>query len=114
MSHMRDIESDLRGDVGDIEKEIPFWEFVDIEFNPIVKEFILTAHYKQEPIFPQLFGNLAGSPALKNIEDEVKGKVDFRIHKQDWKERNKLNTEIGAVNAIYTLIDTKNKFIYVS
>jgi hypothetical protein len=24
MSHMRDIESALRGDVGDIEKEIPF------------------------------------------------------------------------------------------
>ncbi len=40
MSHMRDIESELRGDVGDIEKEIPFWEFVDIEFDPDQNGFI--------------------------------------------------------------------------
>jgi hypothetical protein len=112
MSHMRDIESALRGDVGDIEKEIPFWEFIDIEFHPAQKEFISHAHYKHEPIFPELFKNLAGSPALKVIEDEISNKHDFRIHKQDWKPKENLETEIGALNAIYTLIDKKN-MIYV-
>ena len=113
MSHMRDIESALRGDVGDIEKQIPFWEFVDIEFDAKQKEFIFTAHYKQEPVFPTLFANLAGSPALRIIEDEIKDKNEFRIHKQDWKIKNQLDTEIGALNVIYTLLDTKNKLIYV-
>ena len=113
MSHMRDIESGLRGDVGDIEKEIPFWEFVDIEFDQKNRVFIFTAHYKHEPLFPDLFTNLAGSPALKVIEDEIDDKSDFRIHKQDWKSKDKLETEMGALNTIYTLIDVDNKLIYV-
>tara|TARA_Y100000590_G_C15535156_1_gene944730 strand:+ start:210 stop:1025 length:816 start_codon:yes stop_codon:yes gene_type:complete len=113
MSYMRDIESGLRGNVGDIEKEIPFWEFLDIEFNPIKEHFILTAHYKQEPTFPELFKNLAESPALKIIEDEILNKKEFRIHKQNWKTKDKLETEIGALNAIYTLLDKKNKLIYI-
>ena len=113
MSHMRDLESALRGDVGNIEKEIPFWEFLDIEFDGKNKLFIFTAHYKQESIFPSLFGNLVGSPALKNIEDEIGGKDEFRIHKQDWKERKDLDTEIGAINTVYTLIDKNNKLLYV-
>ena len=113
MSHMRDIESGLRGDVGDIEKEIPFWEFVDIEFDQENRVFIFTAHYKHEPLFPDLFTNLAGSPALKVIEDEIDDKSDFRIHKQDWKSKDKLETEMGALNTIYTLIDVDNKLIYV-
>tara|TARA_B100000676_G_scaffold163350_1_gene160633 strand:+ start:1029 stop:1868 length:840 start_codon:yes stop_codon:yes gene_type:complete len=113
MSNMRDIESALRGDVGDIEKEIPFWEFVDIEFDPSNKRFIFISHYKHEPLFPELFKNLAGSPALKIIEYDISQKHDFRIHKQDWKPKEKLDTEIGALNAIYTLIDKKNKLIYV-
>ena len=45
MSHMRDIEAALRGDVGYIEKEIPFWEFIDIEYDAEDCEFIFTAHY---------------------------------------------------------------------
>jgi len=105
MSHMRDIESALRGDVGDLEKEIPFWEFLDIEFDPKQKLFIFTAHYKYEPMFPELFKNLAGSPTLKVIEDAISDKQGFRIHKQDWKPKEKLETEIGALNAIYTLLD---------
>ena len=113
MSHMRDIESGLRGDVGDLEREIPFWEFVDIEFDPDSRRFIYTPHYRQEPMFPQLFRNLSGSPALKVIEDEIDDKNSFRIHKQDWKLRTDLETEIGAFNAIYTLLDGNNKLIYV-
>jgi hypothetical protein len=33
MSHMRDLESRLRKDTTDIETQIPFWEFLDIEFD---------------------------------------------------------------------------------
>lgn len=113
MSHMRDLESSLRGNVGDLEKEIPFWEFLDIEFDPKQKLFIFTAHYKQEPMFPELFKNLSGSPALKIIEDEISDKKGFRIHKQDWKPKEKLDTELSALNVIYTLLDKKNKLIYV-
>lgn len=113
MSHMRDIESALRGDVGDLEKVIPFWEFLDIEFDTGNRQFILTAHYTHEPMFPELFSNLAGSPALKVVEDQISGRKDFRIHKQDWKPREKLETELGALNVIYTLCDRKNKSIYV-
>jgi len=113
MSHMRDIESGLRGDVGDLEKEIPFWEFIDIEFDRDSRRFIYTSHYRQEPMFPQLFGNLSGSPALKVIEDEIDDKDSFRIHKQDWKLKKDLETEIGAFNAIYTLLDQNNRLIYV-
>ena len=113
MSHMRDIESALGRDDGGLEKEIPFWEFLDIEFDSKQKLFIFTAHYKQEPTFPKLFKNLVGSPALKIIEDEISNKIDFRIHKQDWRSKEKLPTEIGAFNAIYILLDKKNKLIYV-
>ena len=111
---MRDIESRLKGDVGDIEQDIPFWEFLDIEFNNAEKEFIFTAHYRQNPIFPQLFKHIVNSPALKIIEDEIENKNDFRIHhKQDWQPRNNLQTEIGATNVIYTLVDNDEKLIYV-
>ncbi|MBM3514710.1 MAG: hypothetical protein FJX59_13505 [Alphaproteobacteria bacterium] len=44
MSYMRDLESRLRGNVGELEKEIPFWEFLDIEFNSAEKTFHLAAH----------------------------------------------------------------------
>ena len=113
MSHMRDIESAIRKDVGDIEKEIPFWEFIDIEFNHTKREFIFTPHYTQGALFPKLFKNLASSPAIKKIEDSIINKDDFRIYKQDWKPRKNLEKEIGAVNAIYTLLDKKNKLIYI-
>ena len=113
MSHMRDIESALRGGVGDIETEIPFWEFLDIEFNPDKKQFEFTAYYKQKPMFPELFEHLVVSPALKVIEDKIFGKSDLQIHKQGWKPRENLETEIGANNVVYTLLDKKNKLIYV-
>ena len=113
MSHMRDIESALRGDVGDLENEIPFWEMVDIEFDPLNKRFIITAHYTHRPMFPELFRSLAKSPSMKLIEDSVLNKKDFRIHKQDWRARSQLDAELGAVNVIYTLCDRKNKLIYV-
>jgi len=113
MSYMRDLESALRKDMSNIEKEIPFWEFVDIEFIAAKRKFLFTAHYKQESLFPKLFNKLSGSPAIKSIEDDIFNKDGFRIHKQDWKKISELNTEIGATNVIYYLISKKNKEIYI-
>lgn len=115
MSYMRDIESRLRSKIDrkKIEDEIPFWEFLDIEFNIDENEFIFTSYYTQKPSFPELFSRLIGSPVLHKIDDEISKTNKDRIYKQDWKPRQEFETEIGAENVIYTLLDTKNKLIYV-
>ena len=114
MSFMRDIEDRLRSTREiEIEKNIPFWEFLDIEFDQNNKTILMTAHYTQEPVFPELFRRLTYSPALKRIDDELTGKGEFRIHKQDWRPREDYETEIGADNIIYMLIDTAKKLIYI-
>jgi hypothetical protein len=114
MTFMRDIEDRLRSEKeADIEKEIPFWEFLDIEFDEAKKSVVMSAHYTQEPVFPELFRRLTYSPVLKRIDDELGGKTDFRIYKQDWRPRDAFETEIGAENVIYMLIDTEEKELYV-
>jgi len=85
MSHMRSIETSLSSPNSKLEDEIPFWEFLDIEFDEENLRFYLTAHYTQKPTFPMLFKNLIDSPMLKSIEDTVVEKRGYRIHKQDWK-----------------------------
>ena len=56
MSYMRDIESRLRKDKSvNIEEEIHFWEFLDIEYDGTSKAFNFTAYYIQKPGFPELF-----------------------------------------------------------
>ena len=74
---MRDLESRLRHDTTNLEEQIPFWEFLDIEFDAEGKEFHLSAHYTQTPTFPELFKNLIGSPAVKRVEDEVTHPGEF-------------------------------------
>lgn len=113
MSHMRDLESRLRDDSADIETQIPFWEFLDMEFDHKRKRFFLTAHYKQIPTFPALLKNLIGSPAIKRLEEHVTHPDHFRIQKQDWRPRVMYETELGASNVIYTLIDTRAKLVYI-
>ena len=116
MSYLRDVECGLqrkRSGSETIEKEIPFWEFLDIEYYQDQRLFRLVAHYRQEPPFPELFQRLSSSPSLQKIDDEIRGKKDFRIHKGDWRPREELESEIGAENVIYTLLDTENKLIYV-
>jgi hypothetical protein len=113
MSFMRDIEGQLRSTESDIEKDIPFWEFLDIEFDEATKTVAMYAHYRQEPVFRELFRRLAYSPSLKRIDDELEGKAGFRIHKQDWKPREEFETEIGAENVIYMLADTQGRELYV-
>ena len=114
MSFMRDIENRLRSEKdSEIEEDIPFWEFLDIEFNERSKTVRMTAHYTQVPTFPELFRRLTYSPALKRIDDELNDKGTTRIYKQDWRQREEFEVEIGAENVIYMLIDTKEKLLYI-
>lgn len=121
MSHMRWIERELRKpyfknpgkETKQLEREIPFWEFLDIEFDEENKIFYLAAHYVQEPTFRELFKNISGTPKFKQIEDSILGKEGIRIYKQDWKNISELETEIGASNVVYTLLDEKNKKLYI-
>jgi hypothetical protein len=114
MSYMRSLEQRLRIEKKtDIEKDIPFWEFLDIEFDKQDRLFRFVAYYKQEPSFPNLFERLIESPGLKKVADEIEGKKEKRIYKQDWKHRNQLAFEIGATNVLYTLIDSNRRLIYI-
>jgi hypothetical protein len=114
MSYMRSLEQSLTtGKNDNIEAEIPFWEFLDIEFNKKKREFLFVAYYKQEASFPNLFERLISSPVINKIADELEDKKEDRIYKQNWKKREELEYEIGALNVIYMLLDTKNKLLYV-
>jgi hypothetical protein len=114
MSYMRDIENRLRGDEEtNIEDEIPFWEFLDIEYDAANKKFFFKAYYTQKPSFPELFKRLIGSPALRKIDAELAEKTDDRIFKQDWRPRKDYKAELGAENVVYMLVDTKSKLFYV-
>ena len=118
MSFMRSIEQDLRKNKleyseKDIETEIPFWEFLDIEFNSINKVFHFKAYYIQRPTYIELFKELVNSHTLKIIDDQLNLKEDFRFTKVDWKPRSSLNSQLDAKNVIYNLIDTKNNKIYI-
>jgi hypothetical protein len=113
MSFMRDIESRLREDASNIETDIAFWEFLDIEFDASSKTFHLNAHYTHQPQFPELFKRLTYSPVLKRVDDELGAKEKFRIYKQDWRPRADYEAEIGAENVIYMLIDTHERLLYI-
>jgi hypothetical protein len=114
MSYMRSLEQSLsRDEVENIETKIPFWEFLDIEFDTENRVFRFVVYYRQEPTFPSLFQRLIGSPPLRKIGDELEGKERKSVYKQDWKPRGELDYEIGAYNVIYMLADTKNRLLYV-
>jgi len=120
MSHIRWLEVELRKQDGkkaaeaskETERETPFWEFLDIEFDSKNKIFIFTDYFKQDPYFPEVFKHLIGSPKVKQIENSIFDNFESIIN-QDWKEKHHLTTELGAKNVIYFLLDEKNKLIYV-
>lgn len=117
MSFVRDIEDRLRKSKGikktNIEQEIPFWEFLDIEYNRDNRLFRFVAYYTQKPTFSELFKRFVESPILHKIDDELDKKPPFRIYKNKWRPRAEIDFEVGANNVLYTLIDTKNKLIYI-
>jgi hypothetical protein len=119
MSYMRSIEERLRSSKKEIygnlkiEEEIPFWEFIDMEFDSVKKEMFLTAHYIQKPLYIELFKEIINSHVLIDIENQLNDNIDFKITKNDWRPKNDLKNEIDAKNVIYNLIDTVNKEIYI-
>lgn len=117
MSFVRDLEHRLRKaqkiKKTNIEQEIPFWEFLDIEYNRDEKLFRFVAYYTQKPTFSELFKHFIKSPVLHMIDDELDQKKSFRIYKNRWRPRTELDFEIRANNVLYTLVDTENKLIYV-
>jgi hypothetical protein len=113
MSYMRELESQLSDADINVETDIPFWEFLDIEFDKLSKTFHLNAHYTHQPQFPELFRRLTYSPVLKRVGDELEGKDEFRIYKQDWRPKDDYVSEVGAENVIYMLLDTTSHLLYV-
>lgn len=114
MSYLRSLEEELSNDeTPDVETRIPFWEFLDIEYNKVAKAFLFEAYYKQQAAFPNLFARLVGSPSLERVADQLQGKSGQRIVKQNWKARSDYRYEIGASNVIYLLADSKRKLFYV-
>ena len=114
MSYMRSLEADLSNEkLSEVEQAIPFWEFLDIEYDAGNKRFLFRAYYTQYPSFPNLFSRLVGSPSLAKLYDERKGERSNRIYKQDWKTRGELVYELGANNVIYMLMDKENHLCYV-
>ena len=114
MSYMRDIESNLKVNQDtDVEDDIPFWEFLDIEFDKENRNFIFVAYYTQKPTFPKLFSNIVSSPRMKEIDQKIMGKSESRILKQDWKPIDEYQTEIGADNVVYMLLNKSKKEFYI-
>ena len=115
MSFVRDIEDRLRKSKGikcNIEDEIPFWEFLDIEYERASKKFEFQAYYTQKPVFSELFKRFIESPVLHKIDDDLEEKSPFRIYKSKWRPREELEFELRANNVLYYLVDTKNKLFY--
>lgn len=117
MSYMRHLESKLRkldksGSYGKVEDDIPFWEFLDIEFNE-KKSFTFTAHYKQKSSFPLLFESIMGTSKLHRIQDYISKGKQLKIYKEPWRERPSLDQMTEERNVIYHLMDTKKKHYYV-
>ncbi|MBL1408695.1 GIY-YIG nuclease family protein, partial [Sphingobacterium faecale] len=118
MSYMRTLENKLRrGNLSynkDIEEEIPFWEFIDLEFDKTNRTLHCKAHYTQKPIFPELFKQFTKSHILKDMENRLLNKGEFKFIKQDWKPKSEIRKQLSDhPNFIYYLIDTKNKLLYI-
>lgn len=118
MSFMRSLEGRLRKTSkvhykNTVEEDIPFWEFLDIEFDSTNKIFICKAHYFQKPIFPELFRQFVKSHLLKEIENDLLHKGIFKFVKEDWKARSTFKMQLERRNIIYYLIDTHNRLLYI-
>tara|TARA_B110000196_G_scaffold234734_1_gene203196 strand:+ start:441 stop:1400 length:960 start_codon:yes stop_codon:yes gene_type:complete len=126
MSFIRDIENkitlnktklktgeDIRN--RDIENEIPFWEFLDIEYDKNTKMFFFTCYYKQKPLFPNFFNMLASSPTIKKVDNQLsKNKdSDLSFYQQNWRPIDNWITEINTNNVIYMLYSKSKSSIYI-
>lgn len=117
MSFMRTLESRLRKGkkqyTQSIEEDIPFWEFIDLEFDLSTRTFFCKAHYTQKPLFPELFKQFISSHLLKEIENKLLDKGDFKFIKGDWRPKSEMKTFLDQRNIIYYLLDSKNQLLYI-
>jgi hypothetical protein len=120
MTFMRDLEfklgeaeyaNDERPE--NIEDVIPFWEFLDIEYDDIKNEIRFTSHYRQRPHFSHLFKKLVDSTVLRGIELQLENKDEKRIVSGKWHKKSDLKQHLDERNVIYYLLDEVNKQIYV-
>jgi hypothetical protein len=72
MSYMRSLEGAL-GDASDVEASIPFWEFLDIEFDPTERCSDSLRTTPCDLLF-HIYFNVCLAPAIA-IEDELGAKV---------------------------------------
>jgi hypothetical protein len=63
MSYMRSLEGALQENA-DVEQKIPFWEFLDIEFDQEHRRFWFVAYYIPPELAPMLIRDFAA--VLKN------------------------------------------------
>ncbi|MBK9672797.1 MAG: hypothetical protein IPO70_11220 [Bacteroidetes bacterium] len=71
------------------------------------------AHYTQKPIFPELFKQLVRSHILKDMENQLLNKGEFKFIKENWWPRSELSVLLERKNIIYYLIDTQKKQFYI-
>jgi hypothetical protein len=94
----------------DVLHEIPFNEFVDIEYLG-KKRFKLKAHYLQKPLFQNFFQSLIESHTLSKLEH---GENVNYVFKSKWiKKGNLKKIAPSPKNVIYHLIDTNKKQYYI-
>ena len=120
MTYIRGLEEELQKKASgaiksnfNSESEIPFWEFLDIEFDAEKMEIHLTAHWKQEVMFPMFFREIINSQLATRIEQEVLRGKELVIGKSEWKRKAHLQSQINEKNVIYWLVDKINKQLYV-
>ena len=120
MTYIRGLEEELQKKASgtiksnfNSESEIPFWEFLDIEFDAEKLEIHLTAHWKQEVMFPMFFREIINSQLATRIEQEVLKEKELVIAKSDWKQKSHLQYQLNEKNVIYWLVDKINKQLYV-
>lgn len=111
MSYVRSIEKTLSKKK--TKSDLPeYWEFIDIEFNQIDKNFIFTAYFTHPVDFPNLYKKLVESHIINQIENLHLNKK-LAITKSKWKPKVELEQEINDTNVIYNLIDVDNKVFYI-
>ena len=94
MSYMRHLEGELRKQPGkkikirsDVEEEIPFWEFLDIEYEQGKRVFHLVLTTRKA-LFPNLL-TIQGTPTLERVEDYIIKDLKPE-YKQPWYPRSLL------------------------
>ena len=122
MSYMRHVEESIRAKdkknnerINTLEEEIPFFEFLDIEYDKAKNIFLFTSHYIQKTIFPELFKSLVSSPKVKEIDNYINKNDVNKIltFNDDWRDIESFQIEIGATNVIYFLINKKKRQFYI-